>query len=75
MDYAYLRKATQAVSVYKMLILVLMVTICPNLEKGWMTVMHNGMAATMVVMALDAIDTPIWLTAARERHLRHSVLS
>ena len=50
--------------------LVLMVTIWPNLEKGWMVVMVSGMAATMVVSALDVIETPMCDTATRVRHLR-----
>lgn len=67
-----LREAMQAVRVYKMEMLVLMVTICPNLEKGWMTVWVRGMAATIVVRALLVMLTPMWLTAARVRQRRNS---
>ncbi len=54
-----LRNATQAVMVYKMDMEVLIVTICPNLENGRIVVCVRGMAATIVVRALLAIDTPI----------------
>ncbi len=63
-----LRKATHAVMVYVMDMDVLIVTIWPNFEKGWMRVCVSGMAATMVVRALLAIETPMCDTATRLRH-------
>ena len=65
-----LRKATQAVRVYRMDTLVLMVTIWPNFENGCITVLVKGIAATIVVRALLVMLTPMWLMAARVRHCR-----
>ncbi len=63
-----LRNATHAVIVYKMDMDVLIVTICPNLENGRIVVCVRGMAATIVVSALLAMDTPMWLSATSVLH-------
>jgi alpha-D-ribose 1-methylphosphonate 5-triphosphate synthase subunit PhnH len=51
-----------------------MARICPNLANGWIVACVRGIAATIVVMALLKIDTPIWLMAALVLHCLDAAL-
>ena len=67
-------RATHRVTVYRMDTEELMSTMSPNLAKGWMVVCVSGMAATMVVKALEMMEAPMCWIDEMVRHLRISLL-
>ena len=67
-------RATHRVTVYRMDTDELISTMSPKRAKGWMVVWVRGMAATMVVRALEMMEAPMCCTDADVRHLRISLL-
>ena len=67
-------RATHSVTVYRMDTEELMSTMSPNLANGWMVVCVRGMAATMVVTALEMMEAPMCWIDEMVRHLRISWL-